>query len=318
MEKEFGLEDYANLEGSLSFGGSGDPDGLPPMEVKMADISWIKRKELDVPYAGESKNQVLDLYYPQEGEGPFAVLLHIHGGGFGMGDKRDDHMENYLRFLEKGIAVGSIEYRLSGEAIFPAAVLDCREAIRFLRKHAAEYNIIPDKIAVIGGSAGGNLSAMLGMNIPNGEFPGEEGKAFDTDCHVRFAIDQFGPIDFRTMDDQARANGVSFVDHDQATSAESSYMGGALPELSDEWLNKANPTTYINENMAPLLVEHGGVDRLVPFMQSVNFVHAIYQKLGQGRVEFVPLPNADHEDKEYSSDWNMDVLWTWMKKQFTL
>ncbi len=314
MGKEFGLDDYANLEGSLSFdtNKAGDP---PPVEMKMADIGWIKNKKLDVQYAEESENQVFDLYYPQEGEGPFAVLLHIHGGGFGMGDKRDDHMDTYLRFLEKGIAVGSIEYRLSGEAIFPAAVLDCREAVRFLRKNASEYNIIPDKIAVIGGSAGGNLSAMLGMNIPNGAFPGEEKKEFDTDCNVLFAIDQFGPIDFRNMDDQARANGVSFADHDEASSAESSYMGGPLPELSDEWIHKADPTTYISDNMAPLLVEHGCVDRLVPFMQSVNLVNAVYQKLGQGRVEFVPLPNADHEDKEYSSDWNMDVLWTWMEKQ---
>lgn len=315
MEKKFGLEDFADLEGSLSFEQNNGTNGVPPMEVKMADISWVKNKKLDIPYAEESKNQVLDLYYPQEGEGPFAVLLHIHGGGFGMGDKRDDHMDNYLKFLEKGIAVGSIEYRLSGEATFPAAVLDCREAVRFLRKHAEEYNILPDKIAVIGGSAGGNLSAMLGMNIPNGEFLGEEGKTFDTDCNVLFAIDQFGPIDFRNMDDQARANGVSFADHDEATSAESSYMGGPLPELSDEWLNKANPATYINENMAPLLVEHGCVDRLVPFMQSINLVNAIYQKLGHGKVEFVPIPTADHEGPEYSSDWNMDVLWSWMEKQ---
>lgn len=314
MEKKFGVEDFANLEGSLSFDKKEGPGGPPPMEMKMADIGWVKNKKLDVPYAEESKNQILDLYYPQEGEGPFAVLLHIHGGGFGMGDKRDDHMDTYLKFLEKGIAVGSIEYRLSGEAIFPAAVLDCREAVRFLRKHADEYNLRPDKIAVIGGSAGGNLSAMLGMNIPNGAFPGEEGKVFDTDCNVLFAIDQFGPIDFRNMDEQAKANGVSFADHDEPTSAESSYMGGALPELSDEWLDQANPTTYISENMAPLLVEHGCVDRLVPFMQSVNLVNAIYQKLGQGRVEFVPLPHADHEDKEYSSDWNMKVLWTWIEK----
>lgn len=315
MGKEFGLDDYANLDGSLSFENKMEAGGPPPMEVKMADISWVKNKKLDVAYAEESPSQVMDLYYPQEGKGPFAVLLHIHGGGFGIGDKRDDHMETYLKFLEKGIAVGSVEYRLSGEAIFPAAVLDCREAVRFLRKHAKEYNVLPDKIAVIGGSAGGNLSAMLGMNIPNGEFPGEEEKTFDTGCEVLFAIDQFGPIDFRSMDDQARANGVSFADHDEAASAESSYMGGPLPELSDEWLDKANPMTYINGNMAPLLVEHGCMDRLVPFMQSVNLVNAVYKKLGQGRVEFVPLPDADHEDKEYSSDWNMEVLWTWIKKQ---
>lgn len=318
MKKPFSVDDFAVLEGSLQFGENGQkPAGGPPAGFvpKMADISWVKRKELDIAYAGESPAQRLDLYYPETGEGPFPVLLHIHGGGFGMGDKRDDHMDAYLKFLEKGIAVGSIEYRLSGEAIFPAAVLDCREAVRFVRRNAQKYQIDPERIGVLGGSAGGNLAALVGMNIPNGQFCGEEGKELDGSCCVRFAIDQFGPIDFRHMDEQARQNGVSFDDHDAPFSAESSYMGGPLPELSDEWLEKANPAAYISERMAPLLVEHGCMDKLVPFAQSVNFVNEIYRKLGQGYVEFVPLPNADHEDREYSDEWNMAVLWSWIEKQ---
>lgn len=98
----------------------------------------------------------------------------MHGGGFAFGDKRDDHMNAYLKALGWGWAAVSVEYRLSGEAIFPAAVLDCREAVRFLRKNAARYKLDPDRFAAIGGSAGGNLAAMLGMNIPNGAFHGEE------------------------------------------------------------------------------------------------------------------------------------------------
>jgi len=311
-KKTFGLEDYDSLEGSLRF--SDAPEGEPGggFEMKMADISWVKRKYLDIPYANQSKAQCLDLYLPEEGDGPFPLVVHLHGGGFGMGDKRDDHMDTYLQGLHHGYAIASVEYRLSGEAIFPAAVLDCREAFRFLRRNAAKYSIDPNRICALGGSAGGNLAAIMGMNIPNGAFPGEEGMSFDGDCTVQAAVDQFGPMDFRPMDDQARANGVSFADHDTPESAESSYMGGALPELSDEWLAKANPATYISEKMAPMLVEHGCMDRLVPFMQSVNFVNAICQKLGAGRVEFVPLPNADHKDKEYSSDWNMKVLWGWL------
>ncbi len=313
-KKGFGLEDYDNLEGSLRFDAPAEGGGAPAMEMKMADISWVKRKYLDVPYASQSYAQRLDLYLPEEGEGPFPLVVHMHGGGFGMGDKRDDHMDTYLKGLAHGYAIASVEYRLSSEAIFPAAVLDCREAFRFLRRNAAEYSIDPDRICALGGSAGGNLAAILGMNIPNGQFPGEEGMTFDGDCSVKAAVDQFGPMDFRPMDDQARANGVSFADHDEAASAESSYMGGPLPTLSDEWLAKANPATYISDAMAPMLVEHGCMDRLVPFMQSVNFVNAIYQKLGDGWVEFVPLPNADHEDKEYSSEWNMNVLWGWLDK----
>ncbi len=311
--KPFGLEDYDKLEGSLRFDAP-EAGGPPPMEMKMADISWVKRKYLDIPYAQQSPAQRLDLYLPEEGEGPFPLVVHLHGGGFGMGDKRDDHMDTYLKGLARGYAIASVEYRLSGEAIFPAAVLDCREAFRFLRANAAQYAIDPERICALGGSAGGNLAALMGMNIPNGQFPGEEGMCFDTDCTVQACVDQFGPIDFRHMDEQARANGVSFADHDTPQSAESSYMGGPLPTLSDEWLAKANPTTYISDRMAPMLVEHGCMDKLVPFMQSVNFVNAIYQKLGQGRVEFVPLPNADHEDKEYSSAWNLNVLWAWLDK----
>lgn len=310
MEKRI-ISDYNELEGSLQFGEGLKPGkkpmGGPPVDFKppMADISWVKRKYLDVIYAEESPNQRLDIYLPEEGEGPFPVMFHIHGGGFAIGDKRDDHMDTYLKFLKKGIAVGSIEYRLSGEAIFPAAVLDCREAIRFVREHAEEYQLDPSHIGVIGGSAGGNLSAILGMNIPNGEFPGEEGRTFTGDCHVNVAIDQFGPISFQVMDVQAKENKVSFADHNEPTSAESSYMGGALPRLDKAYVAKASPITYINPSMAPLLVQHGQMDRLVPYQQSEMLVNAVREKLPGAVIEFTTLPTADHEDKQYGSEENI-------------
>lgn len=241
-KKPFGTEDFSKLDGSLHFDAPEGAGGPPAFEVKMADISWVKRKFLDIPYASQSSAQRLDLYLPDEGDGPFPVVVHIHGGGFGMGDKRDDHMDTYLQGLKHGYAIASVEYRLSGEAIFPAAVLDCREAFRFLRRNAAQYSIDPNRICALGGSAGGNLAAMMGMNIPNGQFPGEENMTFDGSCEVQACVDQFGPIDFRHMDEQARANGVSFVDHDLPDSAESRYMGGALPGLTDEWIAKADPT----------------------------------------------------------------------------
>lgn len=319
MEKQI-LSDYSKLEGSLQFGeetkSGKKPMGGPPVDFKapMADISWVKRKYLDVAYAHESPNQRMDIYLPEEGEGPFPVLFHIHGGGFAIGDKRDDHMDTYLKFLKKGIAVGSIEYRLSREAIFPAAVLDCREAIRFAREHAEEYQLDAKHIGVIGGSAGGNLSAILGMNIPNGAFPGEENRKFEGDCHVNVAVDQFGPISFKVMDEQARTNKVSFADHDEPTSAESSYLGGALPELSDAYVAQASPITYINPDMAPLLVQHGQMDRLVPYQQSEMFVRAIKEKQPDAVVVFTTLPTADHEDKQYGTEENLELLWKFISK----
>lgn len=305
------MGDMPPMEGSLKFGDAagGPPVGFVP---PMADISWVERKYLDVEYAKESPAQKIDIYLPEEGEGPFPLLIHIHGGGFGMGDKRDDHMDVYLKGILKGFAVASAEYRLSGEAKFPAAVLDVREAVRFVRAHAAEYHIDPERIGVIGGSAGGNLTAMLAMNIPNGAFPGEEGKEISGDCSVKAAVDQFGPTDFAVMDDMARENGVSFVDHDMPFSAESSYLGGPLPELDNALIQQANPMTYINEKMCLLLIQHGCLDKLVPYKQSVIFVEAIQEKLGADRVEFDTLETADHEDMQFRADENMDRVWAWL------
>lgn len=319
MEREI-LGNHSELGGSLQSGDDikqgNKPMGGPPADFvpPMADISWVKRKYLDVVYAEESPNQRMDIYLPEEGDGPFPVMFHIHGGGFAFGDKRDDHMDTYLKLLEKGIAVGSIEYRLSREAIFPAAVLDCREAIRFAREHAGEYQLDAEHIGVIGGSAGGNLSALLGMNIPNGEFPGEEGKEFTGSCHVNIAVDQFGPIAFAVMDEQARANKISHADHNEPYSPESSYMGGALPGLDEAYVAKASPITYINPGMAPLLVQHGQADRLVPYQQSEMFVKAIKEKQPDAVVEFTTLPTADHEDKQYGTEENLELLWSFIRK----
>ncbi|MBQ9720059.1 MAG: alpha/beta hydrolase, partial [Oscillospiraceae bacterium] len=199
-----------------------DPTKMTP---PMADISWVKRKYLDVPY-GASKAQAIDIYLPEEGDGPFPLVVHIHGGGFAFGDKRDDHMDAYLGGIKLGFAVASVEYRVSGEAIFPAAVLDCREAIRFLKEHAAEYRIDPDRIGLIGGSAGANLCAKLAMNVPNGDFPGEDVSAIrSSDPFVKTAVCQFGPMHFSTMEAQARTNGISNTHENAADMPESAYIG---------------------------------------------------------------------------------------------
>ena len=115
----------------------------------------------NIAYANTSATQVLDLYLP-EGNGPFPVVVNIHPGGFFTGDKEMVPGTPGKAMLEAGYAIASINYRLSGEATFPAAVQDAKAAVRFLRANAAEYKLNPDKIAAFGQSAGGNLASMLG------------------------------------------------------------------------------------------------------------------------------------------------------------
>ena len=141
------------------------PDfGRPPGPPPLMDTSIYKRKWLDVPYAHQSPNQRLDIYLPDEGEGPFPVIAVIHGGAFMMGDKRDVQQLPMLEGLKRGYAVVCIEYRLSGEAIFPAQIFDCKAAIRFIRANAHKYGFDPRRIAAWGGSAGGHLSSLVGTS----------------------------------------------------------------------------------------------------------------------------------------------------------
>lgn len=298
--------------GGPGMGPGGPPPGwMPPM----ADISWVKRKFLDVPYGTESKRQCFDLYLPEEGDGPFPLFIHIHGGGFAFGDKRDDHMDAYLDGIKRGYAVASIEYRVSGEATFPAAVLDCREAVRYIKSHATEYCVDAEKVAVLGGSAGGNLAAMIGMNVPNGKFPGEESRTeFSCEPFVQVAIDQFGPVRFETMEEQARVNGISETHPDPSMMPESKYLGCPLDRAPVELLKKSYPGTYANEAMAPMLVQHGTKDHLVPWAQSEEFVKDLQEKGFAHKVEYISLEGADHEDKRFTEKENMDIVFKFIEK----
>ena len=276
---------------------------------RMARIDGISRKALDVAYALESPNQRLDVFLPGEGDGPFPALIYTHGGGFAFGDKRDDHLEPPLRALDRGMAVVAVEYRLSGEVIFPAAVLDVRQAVRFVKAHAAEYGIDPSRLIAIGGSAGGNLAAMLGMNVSNGAFPGESAAACGgVQPDVLAAVDQFGPMDFKAMDAQARANGVSIPDHDLPDSPESRYLGICVAKASAALCDQANPLTYAGERMARLLVQHGTADRLVPYQQSEAFVSGLRERGLGDRVEFTALAGADHDDQRFASEENLGIV----------
>lgn len=283
-------------------------DGPPP-EMPEQDVSFMKNKKLDLRYGNDHPRQVFDIYYPENGSGPWPVLLHLHGGGFALGDKRDFHIKELLDATKHGYVFASCNYRRSGDAPFPAAVLDCRKFLKYLKDNALELNILPDKICAYGGSAGGNLSALFAMNIS--QFEGEKEPI---DASVACAVDWFGPTDFAKMDEQARENGISMADHDAPFSPESQYAGGPLQKLDPSWLAKANPMSYINDSMSPLLIQHGKMDVLVPYQQSVILSDAIERKLGPGRALFLTLDNAGHDDPQFKSPENMAILWTFMDK----
>jgi acetyl esterase/lipase len=280
----------------------------PPFRIPQLDVSHIPRKWLDLRYAATSSAQALDLYLPDEGDGPFPLILHIHGGAFEMGDKRDPMLAPYLRGLELGYAVASVNYRLSGEAIFPAGVRDLKAAVRWLRRHAGEYFLDPGRFAACGGSAGGNLAAMVALTADRSEFDDQALGPVDASCAVQAAVDWFGPTDFLKMDDQLTESRLGPADHGEAWSPESRYLGAKIADVPEK-VRMANPITYVHEGAPPFLIQHGRADNLVPYQQSAELARCLAECAGAGSVEFDVLEGAGHADPLFEADENLQRLY---------
>lgn len=219
--------------------------------------------------------QRLDIYLPPNpGNKPLPVSVWIHGGGWQGGSKGNP---NRIRaMLHDGFAVVDINYRLSGEAPFPAQVQDCKAAIRWLRANASTYNLDPDRIGVSGGSAGGHLAAFLGTTGSTREY--DVGENLEFSSAVQAVCNWFGPSDILRMDEQAIPG--SLFDHNSARSPESKLLGGPIAEEPYKSLaQKVNPITYITGDEPPFLNLHGDSDKTVPPGQS-ELLHAALKKAG--------------------------------------
>ena len=285
----------------------------PDFQIPLADVSHFQRKWLDLPYASLSPAQALDIYLPAAGDGPFPVIIHIHGGGFEFGDKRDIHVLPYLRGLERGYAVVSVNYRLSGEAIFPAGLQDIKAAIRWLRANAATYHLDTGHMAACGGSAGGNYAAMVCLTPTVAEFDDPRLGNLDYPCHVQAAVDMFGPTDFLKMDEQLNENGFGPGDHAAADSPESKYLGAKITDVPLKVV-LANPMTYIHEHMPPILIQHGQLDTLVPVQQSIMFVEKLEKYVSPDRFEFDIIEGVGHADPLFETDENMDRVFAFLDR----
>ena len=145
--------------------------GSGPFPTQEIDVSGIKRKWLDVAYADQSPAQKLDIFLPDEGEGPFPVYIFMHGGAYLFGAKRDAQLFHAIDGVTKGYAVVTVEQRLAGEAQFPYGLFDLKAAIRYLRANAAQYKLDPEKFALAGDSAGAYYAIMCAatQDIPGFE-----------------------------------------------------------------------------------------------------------------------------------------------------
>jgi len=219
----------------------------------------------DISYAGtDNPRQMLDLVLPNKrvGKEPLPIIAFIHGGGWRNGNKSSG-INRVAGLVQTGRYVGvSIGYRLTGEAIWPAQIHDCKAAIRWLRGNAKKHGMDPDKIAVWGTSAGGHLVSMLGSTGGVMELEGKLGKHLGQSSRVTAVVNYYGPSALLQMDDHPGK-----MKHNDPNSPESLLVGAPIQKAKQK-TRQASPLTHVSADDAPHLHVHGTKDPLVPFHQS--------------------------------------------------
>jgi acetyl esterase/lipase len=254
---------------------------------------WIKP---DVVYGVETGHEnKLDVIYPHNATSAVPAIIYIHGGGWIFGDKAGAVLE-VLPYLQMGWAAVNVEYRMASASKAPAAVEDCRCALRWIVRNAKDYHIDPTRLVVTGHSAGGHLSLTTGMLTEadglDNNCPGGNGEA---QPRVAAIVNWFGPADVADLiaGEHRRNYAVAWL--------------GSLPN-KEEVARRVSPLTYVRKDNPPIITIHGDADDVVPYSHSVRLHQALdkagapnqlFTVKGGGHGQF----NDDDNRKAYAAVW---------------
>ena len=261
---------------AITFGNPPQPEMPRPRQMPES-MEVLK----DIEYCtGQGKPLLMDILRPQNPSAtPRPAVLFLHGGGWENGDKEDHTVAALL--ASNGFVAATINYRLSGEATFPAAVEDSKCAVRYLRAHAARYGIDPDRIGAMGSSAGGHLAMLTGCADEKAGLEGSGGWQ-DVSSRVKAVVSYFGPSDFTVGEMGVETASVDLVQK---------FLGGTS-EGKPELYRRASPITYVSPNAPPLLLIHGDRDNVVPIEQSERMLRA-YREAGRN-AKMIRVEGAGH------------------------
>lgn len=291
-----GLKDFPNSELTA--------EGMKVLKADMENVTvvtipsveYVKREEMPLHLhimVPVKQNMTLDK--PSE---KYPLIVYVQGSAW-FSQMLTMELAQLSRIARKGFVIAVVEYRPSTVKPFPAQIQDTKTAVRFLRRHADEYQIDPEKVVIWGDSSGGHTAVMTGITA-------EQEGLFDTDtyaeesCKVKGIVDFYGPMLVDEMQ-----NEPSTQDHISPESPEGMILGHVNVLENHEKALKMSPLPYIcpQLKLPPVVIFHGSRDRLVPFGQSV----ILYNKLkecGQ-EADFYRVELADHGGPAF---WNDEVL----------
>jgi acetyl esterase/lipase len=245
---------------------------------------------------GRVSNEALmmDVYYPTNKGGKLPLVMYVHGGGWRMGDKDMlAMMSGPTELLRRGYLVASIDYRLAPENKFPAMLQDAKCAVRYLRANAAAFQLDPNRIGVMGDSAGGHLVALMGLTDASAGF---EGAGWTNESsRVQAVVDLYGPTDFSGGGTNLSRMAVRLF---KETFNPTNKM--------DPIIQRASPVTYVSRSAPPFLIIHGNSDGRVDIKQSLK-LHELLLAAGADST-FMVITNYAHGTTVFGRRASPDAL----------
>ena len=247
---------------------------------------------------GEADGEKLTMdYYAPKGPGVHPIAIVIHGGGYQRGDSKSGSEAYCADFLAPaGYAVFSVNYRLAPKYPYPYMVYDVERSIRYLRHNARQWNADPGRIALVGGSAGGFLSNMVGLLSA----PGDRAATDPVDresAKVQAVVTLFAQSSFATVP----------LNRDVHALLDPLIQRKGEPQA----LREASPITYVGKNAPPFLQILGDRDEYIPFTEATN-LQAALQKVGV-RCDIIRIPNGAHGTGSWHTlpgvpDWERQMI----------
>lgn len=253
-------------------------DMIPHMRTVLGEDAYPKKYIENIQYA-DSEDAKLDMYFPENGQGPYPVFVEVHGGAWYFGQKSSVEFQPFLYGLERGYICVSVGYTLSPKAVYPQAVVEIKKAIDFLKRNAKQYNIDKNRIVLWGGSAGAHLAALASYSTGTG-YLDEKG---ELDSVVKMLVLWYGCHNY-------------YLGKRLEYWVYQNFFGESdLSRVSDK-LVLSNPGCHITESIPYTLLQHGINDGLVPYEQSVYISDIIKKIAGEGRCHLDLVEDCDHAD----------------------
>lgn len=290
------------------------------MYGRFLDTSGIEHKVKDLRYGPYERN-LLDIYYPDglddmSGE-RLPLILFFHGGAFMRGDKGRYQLKPALSGIDHGFAVASANYRFASTDELPAAVKDAKCAVRYLKAHADELHIDPERVAVWGESAGATLANLIGLSVG---VPALEDLSMgwgNESSSVRAVVDWYAPVDMKQGELERRRSGDPgfIIDGRQAGMVVFDRDGTKTDDEVFAAMDQMNVLRYVGDGreLPAMFIEQGTDDQFVSPEQSQELYEALRPLMPEDKLRFKLVKGGHHGVADYETPENIAEIMTFLR-----